>query len=57
MKKATNGAGSLIYMGAPVALTTLPNGALTNVDAQNRLKKTSYIAPERSTFTRLPKTI
>lgn len=38
------GTGSL-YMGAPVALTTLANGALTNADAQARLARTSYQTP------------
>lgn len=34
-----------IYMGAPVALTTLGNGAVTNADAQDRLRLTSYLEP------------
>lgn len=34
-----------LYMGAPVALATLPNGAVTNADAQARLAKTSYLEP------------
>ena len=36
---------SSIYMGAPVRLTTLANGALTNAQAQERLAKTSYLEP------------
>lgn len=34
-----------IYMGAPVALTTLANGAVTNAAAQERLRQTSYLEP------------
>lgn len=34
-----------IYMGAPVRLTTLRNGALTNAEAQERLARTSYLEP------------
>ena len=32
-----------IYMGAPVALTTLPSGAITNAAAQARLERTAYL--------------
>lgn len=35
-----------IYMGAPVPLTTLANGAVTHADAQRRLARTSYLSPE-----------
>jgi glyoxylase-like metal-dependent hydrolase (beta-lactamase superfamily II) len=38
-----------IYMGAHVPLTTLPNGAVTNAVAYERLRKTSYIEPEIDT--------
>ncbi len=34
-----------IYMGAPVRLTTLANGALTNADAQERLRRSAYSEP------------
>lgn len=34
-----------IYMGAPMALTTLASGAVTNADAQQRLRRTSYLEP------------
>ncbi len=33
------------YMGAPVELTTLPNGAITNADSQRRLASTMYMTP------------
>lgn len=35
-----------IYMGADVALTTLPNGAVCNAVAHERLARTSYLTPE-----------
>jgi alkyl sulfatase BDS1-like metallo-beta-lactamase superfamily hydrolase len=41
-------AGS-IYMGAHVPLTILPNGAVTNADAYEKLRKTSYLEPEIDT--------
>ena len=34
-----------LYMGAPVALTTLANGAVTNAAAQTRLRQTSFLEP------------
>lgn len=33
------------YMGAPVELTTLPNGAITNADSQRKLARTMYLEP------------
>ncbi len=37
------------YMGAPVALTTLANGALTHADSQRRLAQTMYLTPTAET--------
>jgi alkyl sulfatase BDS1-like metallo-beta-lactamase superfamily hydrolase len=34
-----------IYSGAPVRLTTLANGAVTNAEAQEKLARTSYLEP------------
>lgn len=34
-----------IYMGAPVELTELPNGALTNAQSQRRLARSMYLEP------------
>lgn len=45
MQHRAEGLSANIYMGAPVALTRLANGALTNADAQERLRKTSYLEP------------
>ena len=36
---------SNIYMGAPVRLATLPNGAITNAEAHERLVRSSYLEP------------
>ena len=36
-----------IYMGAPVRLTTLPNGAVTNAASAEKLAKSAYDAPVR----------
>jgi len=38
-------ANNTIYMGAPVALTTLDNGAVTNAEAWRRFGATSYLEP------------
>lgn len=38
-----------IYMGQPVELTTLPNGAITNAEGQEKLRQTLYLEPQIET--------
>ncbi|MFV0281161.1 MAG: alkyl sulfatase dimerization domain-containing protein [Rhodoblastus sp.] len=41
----TASGNSSIYMGGDVRLTTLPNGAITNADARERLARSMYLEP------------